>query len=251
MKRTIALLLSMLLLFALTACEERLQESSETSKPEQTQELKEEIESTYIVSAGGLELKYPEKWRNKVTVAVGDNRVCFSCGDAKLFDLVFNREEGSVFGTVRGEEYTVIYAVDYPIEKDNDDLCRMQSDINVILDNLIADYDFVPGAALEKEDSSTIDIETSVVTLEYPAKWKGKVQIDISEDLVSFSNDGTPLFDLVFSECEGYLLGTYKDTPIYFVEFPVNDDEQTAMIDDVNVIFEHLSDDPNFVINTN
>lgn len=245
MKRYIALILILLTVFALAACAD---DANASVKPEQTETADEEMVPTYTISAGGLELKYPNKWKEKVTTSVEDDRLCFACGDVKLFDLVFNKDEGFVLGTVIGDEYTVIYVVDYTIESEDEELASMQNDINVILDNLIADYDFEPGVALGKEDTATFNIETSVVTMKYPAKWENKVKVEVLEDKVKFSTDGTPLFDLVFDEYDGYLLGTYKDTPIYVVEYDVTTDEQIAMQDDVNVVLEHLMEDSNFTI---
>ena len=46
-----------------------------------------------------------------------------------------------------------------------------------------------------------------------------------------------------------HLLGTYKDTPIYIVDYPVETDEQAAMQEDVNVILQYLMEDPKFTIN--
>lgn len=246
MKKYIALILMLVMIFALTACGDA---SKEQPEPTQDSHAEENDEPTYTISAAGLELKYPEKWQDKVTVAVEDDRVCFSCGDTKLFDLVFNKAEGAVLGTVKGEEYTTIYVVDYILDTEEKDLCAMQEDINVILSNLMKDYDFEVGVALEKEDTATFDIETDVVTMKYPAKWQDKVSIDVSEDGVRFSTDGTRLFDLMFVECDGYLLGTYKNTPIYIVDYSVETDEQSAMQEDVNVILQHLMEDSNFAIN--
>ena len=53
----------------------------------------------------------------------------------------------------------------------------------------------------------------------------------------------------MFVECDGYLLGTYKDTPIYMVEHPVENEEQAAMQMGVNTILQELMQDPNFVVN--
>ena len=108
------------------------------------------------------------------------------------------------------------------------------------------DYDFVAGERIEYEDNSTFDIVTPVVTMKYPAKWKDKVTVTVTSDRVSFVNDGTPIFDLVFSDEEGYLLGTYSGTPISIVDYPVTTDEQAAMQEDVNVILGFLFNDPNF-----
>ena len=245
MKRLSALLLTLIMILALSACGADSDKSKDgTDKPTIGEESDE---PTYTISAGGLELKYPEKWKDKVVVEVEDDRACFSCGETKLFDLLFNTDEGYVLGTVKGEKYTVIRVMDYTFE--NEELCAMQEDVNIILHHLAEDYDFEVGVAMEEEDTTTIDINTSLVTMKYPAKWQDKVQIDVSDNGVKFSAEGTPLFELIFAECDGYLLGTYKETPIYIVDYDVETDEQAAMQADVNVIFQHLMEDSNFVIN--
>lgn len=221
-----------------------------TTEPTYAPVPTEEPVETYIIDFAGLQLKYPVKWRESVSVTVTDNKASFACGEVPLFDLLANSDEGYVLGTVCGEEYTVLSIQSYDIENtDNVDLYAMEEDVNVIIDNLIKDYDFVVGVAVDNEDSSIFDIETSVVTMKYPAKWQGIVTVDVSEEKVSFSNNGTPLFDLVFSECDGFLLGAYSGTPIYIVDYPVTTDEQAAMQEDVNVILQYLMEDSNFVIN--
>ena len=249
MKKKLAVLMILTCLIILSACGKEPQEPLNSAEPEPTQIIAEETEPTFTVSAGGLKLKYPEKWKDRVSVTAEDDRVCFACGEVKLFDIAFNSEEGGILGTVKEEEYTVLYVKDYVLETEDVELYAMQEDINVILQNLMEDYDFEAGIALEKEDTSTIDIKTRVVTMKYPAKWQDEVQINVSDNGVEFSNNGTPLFDLVFSDCDGYLLGTYKATPIYIVEHPIDNEAQAAMIDDVNVILEHLMEDPSFTIN--
>ena len=62
-------------------------------------------------------------------------------------------------------------------------------------------------------------------------------------------NNGDKVFDLRFENCDGYLLGTYKNTPIYIVEYKAKNDDQVAMQQDVNVIINNLSKDKNFNIN--
>ncbi len=91
--------------------------------------------------------------------------------------------------------------------------------------------------------------KTDLVTLHYPEKWKSKATVNTEKNVVHFYNGKTPLFDLRFEECDGYLLGTYSGTPIYMVEYPVTKEEDIAMQQDVNTIIQNLSKDKNFVIN--
>ena len=256
MKKILIMGLVLTMALSMSACgkkEEKTQDDTaavtvESESAEETTSEEETVE-TFTITACGLDLKYPLEWQDKVTVTTEENRVDFACGDVKLFDLTFNTDEGYVLGTVEGDEYTVIRIVDYDIETEDNELYAMQEDVNVILQNLMNDYNFAVGEATEKIDDSTFDIKTSVVTMKYPCRWQDKVQIDVSDEGVKFSNDGTPLFDLMFEECDGYLLGTYKDTPIYIVDYSVDTDEQMIMQEDVNVILQNLMEDSNFVIN--
>lgn len=221
--------------------------SSNANQPETGSEEDSDGKATYVIEAGGLKLKYAEMWKDKVTVTVTEDRAAFACGETKLFDLVFNSEEGVILGTVRGEKNTVISVVDYPLEQDDPELDEMQGDVNVILQNLSRDYDFVADEAITDETTGTFDIETSVVTLKYPARWQDKVKVDVSEQGVTFTAGETKLFDLMFDDLEGgYLLGTYNDTPIYIVDYPVNTEEESRMQQDVNIIIQNLQQDSSF-----
>ena len=170
-----------------------------------------------------------------------------------IFTLIFGGEGDALMGTLIGEkENTVIYMNFAELDSNSEnyqEYCAYQEGINDIINGLVNDYQFVVNQVVEYEDNTTFDIKTSVVTMKYPNKWKEKVKIDVTEESVKFSNDGTPLFDLIFKECDGYLLGTYKDTPIYIVDYLVDTDEQAAMQEDVNVILQHLMEDSNFKIN--
>ena len=204
---------------------------------------------TYNVEAGGLNLKCPAEWKDTVTVDASAEKMTVSVGETKLFDLLFNSEEGNVLGTVKGDTYTVLSVVWYPVKDEDTDLAKIQMDMNVILQNLEKDYDFAEGEALSKEDGVTFGIETSVVTLQYPLKWKDKVTVDVADDMVSFSDGDTKLFDLIFKkDSDGYLLGTYKDTPIYVKDYKVESEDDIAMQAAVNVIIEQLQKDSNFQI---
>lgn len=170
--------------------------------------------------------------------------------DTELFSIVFNGKGNTLFGTIVGEDAnTVIHTnlVKLDENSENYETNRAYQDkLKDILSCLTADYEIILGEEVDHETTSDFDIETPVVTLKYPNKWKNKVKVEVTDDSVKFSNNGTPVFDLVFKETKGYLLGTYKDTPIYMVEHPVKTNEQAAMQQDVNVILKHLMKDPNF-----
>lgn len=173
--------------------------------------------------------------------------------DTELFSLVFNGEGKYLFGTLVGEDKnTVIYYNMPALDEDSDNYEQnrsYQEKLKEILNGLTADYEIILNEKVDHKDTSNFDIKTSVVTLKYPNKWKDKVKVEVVDNTVKFTNDKTPVFDLVFKKCDGYLLGTYKETPIYIVEYPVKTDEQAAMQQDVNVILKYLMKDPNFQMN--
>ena len=91
-------------------------------------------------------IKYPLKWKDLVTVEVADDSVCFSYGDIKLFDLLFDSDEGYLLGTYDG---TQIKIISYDFDKDSlsedeyFNCCAMQEDVNVILQYWLSDKNFV------------------------------------------------------------------------------------------------------------
>ena len=91
-------------------------------------------------------MKYPLKWKDLVTVEVADDSVCFSYGDIKLFDLLFDSDEGYLLGTYDG---TQIKLISYDFDKDSlsedesFNCCAMQEDVNVILQYWLSDKNFV------------------------------------------------------------------------------------------------------------
>ena len=134
--------------------------------------------------------------------------------------------------------------------------CNYQGEINSILQEWVRSDYFVADEIVAPEDSSVFDIKTDVVTLKYPTKWKDKVEIDISPESVKFSSDGMPIFDLYFEKCDGFLLGTYNGTPIYVVDYLIQENkcgdyeyrDLCAMQENINVIIHYLMEDSCFVI---
>lgn len=255
MKRICIVLMVCLLIISLSACADKAQKSSSdsaTSDQAATVDEQSAIDEVpvYTIKVNDIELKYPERWKDKVQVKVTESGASFAAGEVKLFDFLFNSTEGHVLGTIIGDKAnTVVSVKDYPLEKETEELIEMQQDLNVIYRHLTKDYEFVMNEVVGKDDDATFDIETSVVTLKYPAKWKDKVQVKTYDKVVSFSAGDTKLFDLRFEKCDGFLLGTYKDTPIYIIDYPIDGDELMAMQADVNVILEHLQEDENFTLN--
>ncbi len=102
---------------------------------------------------------------------------------------------------------------------------------------------------------ATFDIETKYGTLKYPEMWKDKVKVAIEDGdvySVKFTSDDTPLFDLLFGEGEGDIIGsltTNGETTVVRVKAyniepkSKNFEEKIAMLNDVNVVIEHLVED--------
>lgn len=216
-----------------------------------------EDEDTYLIDLGFVTLRYPLEYKDQVQISGVEKHaatdaftLCFSVGDVKLFDYIFNREEGDFLGTLPTEGgNALVYIRTYALDTDDYELMLKQESLNVIIQGMISDYGFLTGETIIEPNDEVSDIPTDLVTLSYPERWKDKVEIKVEGKKVSFANGDTPLFDLCFEECDGYLLGTYDGTPIYIIEYPVETEEQIAMQQDVNVIIDHLCQDAKFVIN--
>lgn len=210
------------------------------------------------------DLKYPTRWANKVKVEIDESgayTVKFAMNDGTpVFDLVFAGQTGLILGTLEGKDAnTVLHFVDYPMDENDsryNEFCTMAEDINVIIENLVRDYSFVPGEEIIKEDQTIFEINTPVAILHYPAKWKDQVDIALSDTSVKFSCGEHKLFDLYFDGEEGSLMGTYKGKPIRIVSYDINPsvmsgemfDQLCAMQEDVNVILQYLMEDTDFII---
>lgn len=253
MKKFFPVLLGLMLFALLVGCGAQKEGGSATSLlPEESKEASassEIEESTFVIEAAGLKLRYPSRWQELVSIDVDTDTAAFRFGDEKLFTLYFNRpEQGNVLGTVCGDENIVITIADYEVS--DAQAVSMQEDVNVILQHLMEDYDFAAGEAVVKESGDVFAIETPVTTLYYPAKWQDAVTVAVSDTKVSFTYGDERLFDLVFAETEnGYLLGTYDGTPIYVVDYEASSDEAVAMQEDVNVILQYLIEDDHFLLN--
>lgn len=252
MKKTLFIISVLIILTCLFGCGK-----SETGTPHDTTEsvnvqdettaAETEIEGTFDIETQYAVLKYPLKWKDSVDVVVSDDKVTFSSNGTYLFDIVYNSSEGTLLGTLITDDYNVyVNVVDTDLEDET--FCEMQEDINVILHNLIEDYNFIAGEKVIRADELTFKIETPVVTLKYPKRWENKVTVVVTDNSVSVSNALGNLFDLNFYECDGVLLGYYNNVPIYVVDYEVDDVMSSEMIEDINVIFSHLQEDPNFVL---
>lgn len=256
MKKFFSLILTFACLLSLCACGtadnvKKNGTNKETNAQEQVEEKVITVKTPYA------DICLPELFDGNVTHEVTSETpytLTFKANDGtELFALIFNGTGDVLMGTLVGEsENTVIYMNVPTISEENENYeiyCGYQNAVNTIANHLEKDYNFHVNEVITEENNATMSIEGTPIPMKYPEKWKDSVQTEVTEDQVKFSNNGTPLFDLVFTECDGYLLGTYKDTPIYIIVYEVTMDEQLAMQDDVNVILQNLMDDSNFKIN--
>ena len=228
----------------------------ETTKEPEFVKLVED-KDTFLIDLDFVKLRYPNNLKDSVTITGAEKHastdkfsLSFSAGDTKLFELYFNDEQESLLGTLPLENNPVIiYVKTFPLGTESIDLLEKQESLNVIIQGLISDYGFLPGEIEQEEDNTVYEIKTAVVSLFYPNKWKDRVTVTEKDKTVSFTDGTKPLFDLRFEECDGYLLGTYDGTPIYMVEYPVENEDQMAMQQDVNVIINHLREDKKFQMN--
>lgn len=222
----------------------------------------EELEvKTFVIETPYGNLRYPEKWKDMVTIDVDDSDcyvVKFSTDGAPLFDLSFNGGSGYVLGTLKLEEgNAVLRIMSYDFDSESEmyeTYCMMQEDVNVILAHLSDEYEFAVGEIIEDEDTSVFAIETPLTTLYYPEKWKERVTVDVLEDVVKFSSEGIPLFDLRLGGDEGALLGSYNGIEIRIISYDMDQNglseerfnELCIMQEDVNVILQYLAEDSRF-----
>lgn len=237
---------------------------SETKTTFLSEEEQIRSEEVFTIETKYCNLCYPEKWKENLQIGIDENDVYtvnFSADGIELFDLSFNGEDGYALGTLKTEEGNfVVRVVSYDIDdsiENYETYLMMQDDINIIIEHMVSDYEFIVGEIVEDGNDSVYGIETSVTTFYYPEKWKDIVTIDKTEDSVQFSYNDIKLFDLNFSGTDGYLLGKYKDIEIRVVSYEINEDnisvteltELRAMQEDVNVIIQKLFLDNNFKAN--
>lgn len=220
---------------------------------------------TYTVETRYCNLKYPAKWEGKVKTEIFDNYgyiVKFIADDVSLFDFEFVEGNGVLLGTlVTDSENVVIKITSYDLEhemQDYDIYAEMQSDIDVIIENLMADYTLELDEIIEPEEESVFEIKSSLVALYYPTKWKESILVETSENRVKFSCNSVPLFDIVFGDNENVSpLGYYKDIAVSVTTHDISSDFYTdseyvylrAMQEDVDVVIEGLLSDENFILN--
>lgn len=249
MKRLLAIVL-----MALCACG-FLVACGENSKAD-----KDNNSDLFTIETKYCDLRYPSKWEDKVKVDILDDSidtVRFSSGGKNVFDISFT-DGDTILGTLKTDEGTVdVYVLFYELDKKDkyyEDYAAMQDDVNVITENLAKDYDFSSGKPLLEDDGKTFEIETKIVTMHYPQRWKDSVKVEADDKAVAFSCDGTPLFTIHFGAEKGELLGTYNGTKLWLETFDFDQKKLSAeqigmyeaMQEDVNVILQNLYDDDKF-----
>lgn len=258
-------LICFLILALITGCSEKnMNAAKETdiSKNYAVENINtDETIKTYKIETEVFDMKYPKRWENKVSIEQSNNCISFVADETHLFDIMFNSDEGEVLGTIKKKDANIVLSVKmYELDVENknfDDYTIMQEDINIILDNLEKDYNFVVGSAINFESRELFEITTKHVTLYYPIKWKEKININTNKDVIRFSSNGIDLFSILFNSSEGNLLGTYNgiNVTVIFNDIEQNDLsdseylEYVAMQEDLNVILEKLCEDEKFTVN--
>lgn len=263
MKKLIALITAILMIVCLSACSGNNGDTATDDTASKVEEKTVEIKTKYAV------IEIPESCNKDVKNTVESEdpyTVTFTTkdGDRKLLSIVFGEEKGSLLGTLITETENIFVYADAPVldeksETYEQDFENQDKILNTIISNLIADNDFAVNELIDREDNSTFEITNDVVTLQYPEKWKGKIKIDVSGNVIAFSYLDAKLFDVCFEECDGRLMGYYKETPVYIIAYDIDDKEMTdeesgnayAMQDDLNVIIENLKKDSSFTAATN
>ena len=266
MKKVAIVFVALLTAFSLAACSNSSNESA-TSASSSSMGLTVN-DAAFTIETPYCNLLVPQAFMDNVEWEVESTNpytLSFKTKDGKdIFTLYFGKETSNIVGTLRLSDKNVpIYVEFASLDQNADDyneMVKYQEGINDIIEGLTSSTDFVVNEAVEYEEqveSGTFGIETNLVTLQYPAKWKNMVDIEVGDKQVAFSYNDASIFTLYFEEvADGYLLGTYKDTPIYVVTYEMDEDKiqvgnwQTfsAMQNDVNVIIQNLMNDENFVI---
>ena len=266
MKKIVLLLLCLALVVSLCACRTGVDPVQDPSSEEESLMEGSEEEATITFETPYIDLQIPAIYEGNVIITVTNEEpytLTFKTAEdeVELYSLSFGEKKKILMGTLLLEnENIVLYADFVEFSKDDEhyiEYGEYQEGVNTILQHLMKDNKFVINEIIEYDDPTTFDIPTKTVTLKYPNKWKEKVVVDVRDDIVKFSYKEEKLFDIVFEECDGYLLGTYNSTPIYVIFYSFdkskyNEEEKKAlygMTEDVDVILQALIKDSNFIIN--
>ena len=228
---------------SMTACQSEVSEADSGASSSATSDsAKDQKEAMTEIKLGELTLKYPEKWKDSVQVKVTETTAAFSSKDQKLFDIIIGDSDEYLLGTTA--DGISVHLKTYEV-KDDDELLAMQEDSNVILNNLIKDYQLSTDNDKPTEPPC-FAIETSVVTLYYPEKWKDEVTVAENDGAVTFSCGDTDLFAILFNSDDGYLLGTYDGVALSLVNYEVTEEKHMMMQEASNDVLQHLYEDKKF-----
>ena len=145
MKKTISILLCIVMLLGLAACGAKNDPNGSGSAAEDVPEI---IANNVTDSEDMMEvdspigtLYYPEKWKDDITFQVNGNQFEALYYDNPLFTLYFGGEKGDLYGTVTydGEDIELRYEMhDLDSTHENyETMISMQEDINIIFQYLI------------------------------------------------------------------------------------------------------------------
>ena len=258
MKRLICMLLCLAFVcVAFIGCQSEDSSESESGTESVTETAGDliNIKTKYCV------LKYPAKWGDAFSAKINEDKeytVSFMYGGKPVFDIILNGKSGSPLGMIdtdNGKVTVRVKTYEFDQKDKNYNIYReMQDDLNVIIDNLKKDYTFTADDT-DPDNTEVYEIKTSKASLYYPKKWEKEVKTAVDGDRVSFTYNGTKLFDIVFGEAkDGDVLGTYDGTQVCIVDYPLDKKKlksedvkkMTAMKEDVNVIIDNLSKDKKF-----
>lgn len=223
------------------------------------------IKGNRLIETPYCNIELPEELRGKVKWSVYSESPYILKFTAKkdntdLFALLFGKKTEDVLGTLHLEDEEItIYAKFNNLNRDSqkyEEYVGYQMKLGLIIDQLSQNYNFIPGEEIDNVKEEVFEIPTNLVTLKYPSKWKGVVNIEASASGVVFAYKGAKIFELRFVECDGVLIGKYRGTPVYILSYEVEEEYFTedelntinGISRDVNVIIEYLEQNEEFKI---
>lgn len=260
----------------------------QTKKNEYADDLVEDevIEELEIRTPYGT-LYYPKRWESHLRVVPIESDV-FSIQffgrvegktEQQLFDILFGGEVGVIIGYLsinETEEVVIrINSYDYAMgddwnEEDKNVIYGMSEDVNYLIAELERMDNFSLTSKnnveetknqeeLNNEVAGEIEFQTPYATLYYPKKWESQLKaVPVEGDVYTMQFYGLiegkaeqQLFDIVFGNTEGVLLGTLEtqngNVEVYVVsyDFIPGDDWSEA---ERNIIYG-MSEDVNYIIN--
>ena len=248
MKKIIALLLCALFLgVCLGGCKSETNGGSDSAAGDKAST--EQGTDDMVIETSYLTLHFPAKWEDKVKTKEDKDKVTFSCGDDKLFDVFFNSKDGNKIATYDTEDGEITVSVkSYEIPekaKNRDELLNMQEDINYLLSALEKEY-----AASDKKEEPTeaevYKVEVSLLPLYYPVRWKDKATFTEKDGTITLTEGKTKIFTLTLGGKDGDLLGTYDGKELRLSLSEVKKAEHIAMQEDINTVIRYLNKEEKF-----